>query len=77
MTAPNGGAPRAGVEAGTEAQREQQPAQSNESPEPLPIGIAIRELPDGAFVVTRQGLRWRCADLAAVLALLRRIGGAS
>ncbi len=71
------GAPGAGVEAGTEAQGTADTAQFTELPETLPIGIAIRELPDGTFVVTRRGLRYRCADLAAVLALVRRIGGAS
>lgn len=89
MTPSEVGAPGAGVEAGTEAQGTTDTAQFTGQPVDLQAdtatviarallaGVAIRELPTGAFVVTRQGLRWRCADLAAVLALLRRMGGAS
>lgn len=42
----------------------------------LLVGVAVRELPGGSFIATRQGLRWRCADLTAVQALVRRMGGA-
>jgi hypothetical protein len=88
VTAPNEGAPRAGVEAGTEAQREQKHRDFATAAEvqtdtataiarALLAGIAIRELPDGSFIATRPGLAVPLPDLAAVLALLRRMSGAN
>jgi hypothetical protein len=87
LTAPEMGAPRAGVEAGTEAQREQKHRDFATAAEvqtdtataiarALLAGIAIRELPDGTFIAVQRGLVVPLPDLAAVQALVCRMSGA-
>ena len=88
MTAPNEGA-RGPTGIGTAAQIKQQPAQFIRSAKPMPndkattiarallAGVAVHELPDGSFVVMQRGLVVPLPDLAAVQALVCRIGGAA
>lgn len=43
----------------------------------LMAGVAVHELPTGSFIATRPGLVVPLPDLAAVQALVCRIGGAA
>lgn len=88
MTAPNEGA-RGPTGIGTAAQIKQQRAQFIRSAKPMPndkattiarallAGVAVHELPDGTFIAVQRGLVVPLPDLAAVLALLRRMSGAN